>query len=345
MLSDEGRAVRPGVSTREPISHATCRAVIELYFNDQFSIQQRFAILNALAFGARELAGLSIPESMAPQPAAFPSRMLPAAQHVKYTAQESETQRIQNLLGGITRAALERTRDSHPEPQSIVRERRLRVGASKASAGVVEFASRTRPAAATPTRTRTPFAALAAECFLMPLMNRFWVYAGDAEARRLRRAQRQPGGSGVLLGALVLSQFLATLGVLVHAARHAPAFLAVLAPEALELALDTGLGAGGEEGEDGGASVLTGALELALLVLDACADLDGGRSLALERAPLVLGVQEWADEVFKGLEMGLRVKGGGGALEVRLKTAAAGVGMKLSEITDRWGRSMITLDM
>ncbi|KZV98748.1 hypothetical protein EXIGLDRAFT_285525 [Exidia glandulosa HHB12029] len=317
-------------------------AVIEQYFNDQWSIQQRFAILNALTFGARELAGLPVPEKDAALRAAFPSKMLPPAQHAKYTAQESETQRIQTLLGDITRAAIDRAKESNPVPQSIVRERRLRVG--KPSAGIVDLGSQGDGARPPTQRHRQPFTALAAEYFVMPIINRFWTSAGDARTRRLRHAERAPAGSAQLLGPLLLSQFLSTMGVLLHAGRHAPAFLAVLAPETLEMGLNVGTQAyisDSNEEEDSGASVLTAALELALVILDTCIELDGGQSLGLERTPLVLGVEEWADEVFKGLERGLKVKGGGGALEARLRGAAAGVGVKISQITERWRRSML----
>ncbi|THH13840.1 hypothetical protein EW146_g6422, partial [Bondarzewia mesenterica] len=97
---------------------------------------------------------------------------------------------------------------------------------------------------------------------------------------------------------------------------------------------------GGEEKE---ARVLTMALELALVVLDGCAELDSGRSMGLEHPALLLATGEWAGEVFGRLEKGVLIRGGGGAAEARLNKAAAGVVIKVSELSERWKRSMIDM--
>ena len=98
---------------------------------------------------------------------------------------------------------------------------------------------------------------------------------------------------------------------------------------------------GDEKGKE--ANVLAAALELALVILDGSAELDGGRTLALERTPLLLATGELAQTVFGGLEKGLRVKGGGGNAEQRLSRAAAGVVLKVDEIQEKWRRSMVGL--
>jgi len=89
------------------------------------------------------------------------------------------------------------------------------------------------------------------------------------------------------------------------------------------------------------AAVLTSALELALIVLDGCLDLDDGRSLGMEHTSLLLGTGEWAREVFARLEAGTRVIGEGGMHEVKLRRAAAGVVLKVDDISSKWRRSMI----
>jgi telomere length regulation protein len=206
----------------------------------------------------------------------------------------------------------------------------------------------------------TQFTDVAVECFLYPLMNRFWLFLRDEQTREERTAHRdilyqyRGAGTGLILNALVLSHLLATLGVLVHASQNAPAWLAVVAPDALELAVTLGTRsisrgiedeeeAGGVSGsgDDKDARVLTNALELALIVLDACMELDGGRTLSLEHTALLLAVGEWAQGLFARLEKGILVKGGGGAGEVRLRKVAAGVVIKVDEVSERWRRSMI----
>lgn len=210
---------------------------------------------------------------------------------------------------------------------------------------------------------------VAVESFIYPLISRFWLFLRDEQTREDRTAQReklhryQGAGTGLVLSAVVLSHFLATLAVLVHAARHAPEWLAVVAPDALELAVTLGtrpVSSSPDEDDDSDdeemsnasqpknredkeARVLTMALELALIVLDGCAELDGGRSLGLEHTALLLGSGEWAGQVFTRLEKGLLFKGGGGMAEARLSKAAAGVVLKANELAERWRRSMIDL--
>lgn len=335
-------------------------------------------MLNALALGARELAALPLPYSAAVRPLisdklCFPSKRLPPAQHDRYTRSEA-TNQVQGLLTSISRQSIENTKDAteHRAPE-LVRERRLRV---RQPAKVVEVQ---KPSASQITRDvrssnlqqprEMTFTEVAVEYFIYPLIRRFWLFLRDEQTREDRTAQRETlhryhgAGTGLILNAVVLSHFLATLAVLVHAARNAPEWLAVVAPDALELAVTLGTRpvsnspdeddcSGNENAsgtprqdsrEDKEARVLTMALELALIVLDGCAELDGGRSLGLEHTALLLGAGEWAGQVFARLEKGLLVKGGGGMAEARLSKAAAGVVLKVNELAERWRRSMIDL--
>jgi telomere length regulation protein len=137
--------------------------------------------------------------------------------------------------------------------------------------------------------------------------------------------------------------------------RTRPEWLAVVAPDTLELAVTLGTkpmsymessndedpdeGDGSSRGKE--ASVLTSALELALIVLDGCLEVDGGLAIGLEHTTLLLGTGEWAGTVFSHLEKGQRVEGGGGIHEVKLRKAAAGVLLKVDELTSKWRRSML----
>ena len=327
-------------------------------------------MLNALALGAHELAGLPLPETAAVQPltgdqVSFPSKRLPGAQHRRYLL-ASSTRQVQGLLQDISRLAIENTREANADRMpDLVRERQLRI---RQPAKVTEVKQPSTAQLLEQIRmsqtqsAMTKFTDVAVECFLYPLMNRFWLFLRDEQAREQRTAHRdilhqyRGAGTGLILSSLVLSHLLATLSVLVHASQNAPAWLAVVAPDALELAVTLGTrsisrggedeeeSGGGEEsgsGEDKDARVLTTALELALIVLDACMELDGGRTLSLEHTALLLAAGEWAQGLFARLEKGVLVKGGGGAGEVRLRKAAAGVVIKVDEVSERWRRSMI----
>lgn len=336
-----------------------------------------------MALGARELASLPIPLTSALQPTSasrldFPSKQLPAQIHNRYIASRDRPDTrtsVQNLLEGISKEAIDKekeaTADKVPE---LVRERQLRIRPSAkiteiSPSGRSKLSSQMRPVA------ETKFTDVAAEYFICPLINRFWLYLRDDQTRESRTAdqslvhQYRGAGTGLILNALVLSHFLATLAVMVHAARNAKEWLAVVAPDALELAVTLGtrrlsMSEGEDEDRDKAeesaeirttpgaesqekgrgkeAAVITTSLELALMVLDGSVDLDGGRSLSLEHTALVMGVGEWASAILTTLEKGTRVLGGGGAQEVKMKRAAAGVILKVEEATSRWRRSMIT---
>ncbi|RPD65882.1 hypothetical protein L226DRAFT_500049 [Lentinus tigrinus ALCF2SS1-7] len=354
--------------------------IIEQFFTNQYSTDQRFVMLNALALGARELAGLPVPDlpgrqALPDNKTAFPSKQLPPALHKRYITagdQLSTNNPVQLLLEGISQLAIEKGREATADKiPEVVRERNLRV---RTSSKISEVPAPASPSARLALMQQlagtgfrhpklTSFSEVAAEFFICPLINRFWQFLRDEQTREERSAHQpllhryRSAGSGLVLSALVLGRMLETLGVLVHAARNAKEWLHVIAPDALELALTVGTrpvsrGEGLDEDADVDApegqtskeaALLNASLELALVVLDGCLDLDGGRSLGLEHTALLLGTGEWASKVFGSLEDGAKVVGGGGAQEVHLRRSAAGVVLKVDELTSRWRRSMIDL--
>nr|GAT43941.1 predicted protein [Mycena chlorophos] len=324
-------------------------SIIEEFFKNQYSTDQRFAMLNALALGARELASLRVPPSTIPaQRIAFPSKRLPLHLHEKYIQDGPAPGPLPQLLEDISREALDRdvesTADKIPE---LVRERRLRVQQDSPLGPISN--KRPTPSAMS---SSTKFTDVAARYFIGPLINQFWLFFRDEQTREQRtmhlegRQRYYGAGTGLVLNPIVLTHFLTTLAVLVHAARNASEWLAVIAPESLEVAVTLGTKpmTNDEEyqsPESKEAAVLCAALELAIVVLDGCLEVDGGRSLGLEHTALLFGIGEWAGSVFSKLEKGLLVEGGGGIQEVKLKRAAAGVLLKVDSLTSKWRRSMI----
>ncbi|KAG1754283.1 telomere length regulation protein-domain-containing protein [Suillus lakei] len=359
------RAVNALVACCPRVS-ATC--IIEEFFGNQYSTEQRFVILNALVLGARELASLPVHSAnlqpLDNQRTAFPSKTLPPALHQKYlTADGQANNTVQGLLEGVTRAAIDRGKEATAEKvPEFVRERQLRV---RKPAKITEVSPAERQSRALlPRQTlqhhRTAFIDVAAEYFIMPFINRFWAFLRNEQTREERTAHRDAlyryhgAGTGLVLNPVVLSQFMGSLALLVHAAQNASQWLSIIAPGALELAVALGTrpisravngntDSTGPPGEARGkeASVLTAALELSLIVLDGCLELDGGRSLGLEHTALLLGAGEWAGKIFELLEEGVLVEGGGGVHEVRLRRAAAGVLLKVDELTSKWRGSMV----
>ncbi|KAI0085456.1 telomere length regulation protein-domain-containing protein [Irpex rosettiformis] len=349
------------------------QSLIEEFFRHQYSTEQRFALLNALVFGARELAGLPSRSSTAsdPKAVAFPSKQLPPAMHRKYitaTDQNRSTIPARQLLEDITQRAIDRTRDTAEDKvPSIARERRLRLKQPAKISEVPHTSDLVRGLQSLQLQPKpiVAFTEVAAEHFICPLMNRFWLFLRDEQSRESRTLHQpamhryKAAGTGLILSALVLSQYVRTLAILVHMARNAPEFLAIIAPDSLELAITIGTRplAGRVDSDDDGdedtgtnirqndkeAAVLSSSLELAVVTIDGCLELDDGKSLGLEHTALVLAAGEWASHVLEHLGKGENVSGGGGIEEVKLKRAAAGLALKIDELSTRWRRSMVGL--
>lgn len=314
-------------------------------------------MLDALALGARELASMPTPTLPTGMRTDFPSKTLPGAAHRRYLqAGDQTTAPLASLVEGISAQAIDHGRSSVAErvPQ-LTRERNLRIRPHRMVSEVTQGQQKQ-------SQVSMDFTTIAAEIFIAPLINRFWLFLRDEQMRETRTSDREDlfkyhgAGTGLILNAMVLTQFLRTLSVLMHASQNAPEWLAVLAPDALELSVTLGtrpISAMENEGTADGdtqatgdksgkeASLLTAAFELALIILDGCLEVDNGRSLGLEHTALLLGVGEWAGRVFALLESGTRLRGGGGEHEVKLRRVVAGVLLKVDEFTSRWRQSMV----
>jgi telomere length regulation protein len=342
----------PSVQRFVHLSLNSNRALIEEFYKNQYSVDQRHIALNALAIGARELASLPVPSSRFPEnKSMFPSKKLPQRLHQQYlAASQANTSLLPLMVENLSRKAIDRgkeaTEDKVPE---VVREKRLTI---KRTPRISEIKGHVQPLTRNDSEIKTTtFTDVAAEYFICPLINHFWLFLRDEQTREERTSQRggrqkyHSAGTGLILNPLVLSQLLRALSILVNASRNAPEWLAIIAPDSLELAVTIGsrpvsiTEQNNEESKE--AAVLTAALELTLIVLDGCIESDGGKSLGLDHTTLLFGTGEWAGAVFAKLEKGIRVEGGGGLNEVKLQRAAAGVLLKVDELTSRWKRSMV----
>lgn len=254
--------------------------------------------------------------------------------------------------------AIERGReDAEAKVETFQRERRLRVQTKSKVVGV-GLESEVGLEGEKEKRLVAPgleFKDIAAEYFILPLINRFWNHYQDESTRSVRArststsSSMSSAGTGMILSPLSLTKLLATLMVLLHASRHSNLFLAVLAPEALQLAVTLGsrpisrslssFSEGNGEGEEEEeVSVLGSALDLAVVVLDATRELDGGRTLMYDHTGLVLAAAEWAEIVFRRTEKGERVLGEGGEMEGRVRRSSAGLCVQIGEIREKWVR-------
>jgi telomere length regulation protein len=345
--------------------------LIEQFFHNQYSAVQRYAALNALALGARELAGLAVPSptTTSSERVAFPSKTLPAALHQRYIAADAAsallTKQVGLIADDISYLALQkgkaRAEDALP---GIVREKQLRIKKTRPAVVPLGLSSRTSlsmPSSA----SRMAYRDVAAEYFIAPLIENFWNYLRDEQTRETRtkalgRYGYRGAGTGMIVNPLILRHFVTCLTVMVHAARHSIAFLRVIAPAGLEVAVTLGSrpisGVSDlEEGvdpENGGSSkaeiensVLAVCLELALVVLEGSFELDNGRELALEHTSLLSGAHDWTKEAFLRLDD----RGGTGFSRSsadslnRIRRAAAGVLLKIEEMMAHWRRMMVDI--
>lgn len=315
----------------------------EQYFSPSYSLLQKSVMLTALAMGARELAGLPVPEARV-KTIDFPTKTLPPSLHAKYlTEADTSSGQLDDAVNGMRNLLLSKGAAKGEEVPELARERQLRVGKRPKTSTTTAMQGRGEVGGqhADPPTPTIPYASVAGEFFILPLVNRFWDFFTDAsvrESRALASGGRYRGaGTGMVLSPLALEKFLLTLALLTHAARFAPTFLGVLAPTVLELGVTVGARHPVEEGERGKeAQVVAAALELALSVLDAAFDADGARTLVRDCPEVLLATGEWASAVFEA-EGGART---GGDADGRVRAVAAGVVVKISEVGEKWGMGM-----
>jgi telomere length regulation protein len=193
-----------------------------------------------------------------------------------------------------------------------------------------------------------PFKDIAAEYFILPMINRFWTYFQDELARESRASSGGRGqavGNGTILSPLAMTHYISALTIMLHAARHSPVYLAVLVSEALDLAIAVGTQLAVSLADADGRSstspseletnVVAASLELALVCLTGSKELDGGRSLVREHMTSVMAAAEWASGVF-GKEQGGESTSlhKGGLDEDRMRRTAAGVVLTVNSIVE-----------
>lgn len=308
-----------------------------------YSISQLHTFLTSLALAARELANLPIPSPSAaakqPRQNLFPSKQLPPALHRRLLGSQP-TDQLQALTADLTNLALSDAReDAETTLPGAAREKLLSVRRFNSKSSAL---SKPTNEPSTPTYT-----SICAEFFILPLLNRFWLFLRDTATSSLySRPSSSSKGSyaggvapSTILQPLLLSKYLATLSILLHAARHAPTFLAVLVPETLALVASLRPPASSNQvqktEDDPGAAdedlVISAEMELILLLLSSSHSLDAGHTLTQSSVELLSEIQSWAEEVFETEE----TKSGGAAVG-RAGRAAAGVLLRLEEILGRW---------
>ena len=136
-----------------------------------------------------------------------------------------------------------------------------------------------------------PYLAVATSAFVLPLLNRFYMYLDATRIRSLGGYRR--AGSELALSSDALTAALYTLCVLCSAARNALGFYASIMPEVIALVQQ--VVATRAHADD--AAVHAAALALVLVMLDAAWERDRGIALVRAHASLLIHVRDMAQDI------------------------------------------------
>ena len=308
------------------------------FFDGDYSISQRAVILAVLGLSGRELAGFDTSEYAAA--ASFPSKTLPERIEKLFIEEPTLSSQYRPSSGAALKALPPNALESMAKSLTSAFLAPLAASAADKATGpdVLKLSTVTSQLAdggrqsnnpkikhkprAQPPRIRSipnTTAQLLATAFFAPLTARFQA-ALHSSASRAR---------GIVLHPYLLSLYLKTLALLLHAAGPSTLALPHLSAELWRLLLSTSVRAHAV-----GDVAVTHAVLFALMALldvnegrmrDVCADL--GAELA--------ETQDWVAAVFAGL------RGGDGADEDEVKMLAAGVLVKLREGIERYQLMMV----
>lgn len=280
-------------------------------FDGDYSLSQRMTLLSTLGLSARELAGFKEEDSsMNPSTqadASFPSKQLPPRLHKLYTASSNPTTLISTSLSkSFLQPIAASAADSLSGPNILK---------------VRTFSSRM----AVESRRKKPIsnalAKIVAEAFFFPLTGHWWQNLqahGGAGRSQDYNVQFQP---------MLLSTYLKTLAILLHASGPATLSLAQLTEELWGVALRVRTHAF----ED--VAVLEAVLFVFLTILEINED---KRGLAEEFGKELMETQGWVELVFE------RSSGGGDDEEGRrVRMLAAGVLVKTREVVEKHQRLLV----
>lgn len=280
------------------------------FFEGDYSLPQRTAVLVSIGLSARELAGYDV--SAHQTAASFASKQLPAKIESLYLQDASTSSPGQSQLKALPNNAIESI------AKDLVSDFLAPVAADAADAQtgpdvlkLETYKARYKNSSLTRPRVRAipnTTASVLASYFFSPLTAHFQV------------ALRSP--RSVTLNPALLAIYLQTLGVIVHAAGPSTLALPQLTAELWNLLLGVRVHAA----ED------LGALRGWLVAMATLLEVNGGdmRRLCETQGREIVETREWVSRVFE------RIRGGDGGDENDVKMLSAGVLIKLGEAIEKY---------
>ncbi|KAK1724008.1 telomere length regulation protein [Colletotrichum acutatum] len=294
------------------------------FFDGDYSISQRAAVLIVLGLSARELAGFDTSEYAAAS--SFPSKRLPEKMEALYLDPSTAQARLASSsnLKAIPANALDTIANSLTS--SFLAP--IAANAADATTGPDVLKLSTFTSRLPSKSTKKPgirsipntTASLLATSFFFPLTARFQHALRSHSAR-----------SGIFIQPYLLSLYLKTLAVLVHAAGPATLALPQMTAELWDLLL-------GVRAHVNGDVPGTHALLVALAAMLEVNEASDMRRLCEAHPREVVETQEWVSSVFNG------TRGEDGGEENDVKMLSAAVLIKLQEATEKY-RALLLGDM
>ncbi|XXG94218.1 telomere binding protein [Hypoxylon texense] len=296
------------------------------FFDGDYSLSQRASVLIALGLGGREIAGFETSEYVSA--AQFASKMLPEKVEKHYIT-PSPSNRLQQSTSTL-KPLPPNVLDNLTQSLSQTFLAPLAAEAADATTGpdalkLSSFTSRLQTHSNNPTKSKTKprtraipntTASLIASSFFFPLTSRFQAAIHSASATT----------RGILFQPYLLTLYLKTLALLLHAAGPSTLALSQMTTEFWDLLL-------GVRGQCVGDLSITQAVLFGLVALLDVNETDM-RGLCERHGREVVESMEWVNGVFSNTRGGDAVEGGGEENEVKM--LAAGVLIRLREAVDKY---------
>ncbi|KAF7871839.1 hypothetical protein EAF04_003946 [Stromatinia cepivora] len=289
------------------------------FFDGDYSLSQRAAVLTTLGLGARELGGhgsedksLTNTTGSSSFSSSFPSKKLPEAMHKYYSPSPSKpaltatlnpvealTTNLQNtFLAPLTA----QTADTLTGPNIL----KVRTFSSRLS---VEK-NRQKPIS-------NALAKIVSTSFFFPLTGRFFIHL---------KAYGSNSSSNIAFQPYLLSLFLKTLSIILHSSGQSTLSLPQMTSEFWDLCLSLRTQAISDV-------VVQEALLFSFMTI---LEINEGdlRGLAERHGRELLETREWVDVVFRGI-------GAGSEEDERRRLLAAGVLVRIGECVEKWQRLMV----
>ncbi|OBT89939.1 hypothetical protein VE02_01534 [Pseudogymnoascus sp. 03VT05] len=269
------------------------------FFDGDYSISQRASVLSTIAISARDLGGLREEDKSLTKTALaagnnFPSKHLPERLHNIYAAEESPVDSLSHQLSKTMIQPLAASLADKATGPDILKVR--------------TFSSRLAVESRRAPPTVNALSSMVAESFFFPLTGRFFAHL------------KAYGGKNVIFESFLLSSYLKTLSLIMHASGSSTLQLPQMTSEFWDLLLAVRSHIIGDK------SVREAVLFGFMTLLEVNGD---KRRLSEKHGRELLETQRWVESIFGSI-------GEGGKEEERARTLAAGVLYRIREVVEKY---------